>query len=306
MNREQKIDIFSGSNLKIEFKNAIVNSRVVVNSGVANFIFIDNNKNVDLQKFIDNLEKIDEYSQSHNIYFSCKALNLRTLKNKWDGNRPLAVYVNWNIVNDKLVSELISDKPLEKKGNEIAIHVQNLLEKLNINKNNFNQIEELVFDKKICFEKMKIISLFSGAGGLDLGFEKAGFEITWANEYDSEIWETFEHNFPHIKLDRRSITKINHDEIPDCDGIIGGPPCQSWSEAGAQRGINDSRGQLFFEFIRILKDKKPLFFLAENVSGMLAPKHRDALDNIISMFSKTGYNVSMKLLKCKILRRTSR
>ena len=146
---------------------------------------------------------------------------------------------------------------------------------------------------------MKIISLFSGAGGLDLGFEKAGFEITWANEYDSEIWETFESNFPHIKLDKRSITKINHDEIPSCEGIIGGPPCQSWSEAGAQRGINDSRGQLFFEFIRILQDKKPLFFLAENVSGMLAPKHKEALDNIILMFSNAGYNVSMRLLNAK-------
>ena len=146
---------------------------------------------------------------------------------------------------------------------------------------------------------MKIISLFSGAGGLDLGFEKAGFEITWANEYDSEIWETFEHNFPHIKLDKRSITEINPDEIPDCDGIIGGPPCQSWSEAGAQRGIHDSRGQLFFDFIRILKEKKPLFFLAENVSGMLAAKHKLALNHIIDMFSNVGYTVTMKLLNAK-------
>ena len=146
---------------------------------------------------------------------------------------------------------------------------------------------------------MKIISLFSGAGGLDLGFEKAGFEITWANEYDSEIWETFEHNFPHIKLDKRSITEINPDEIPDCDGIIGGPPCQSWSEAGAQRGIHDSRGQLFFDFVRILKEKKPLFFLAENVSGMLADKHKFALNDLIEMFRNVGYKVNMNLLNAK-------
>ena len=74
-----------------------------------------------------------------------------------------------------------------------------------------------------------IVSLFSGAGGLDLGFEKAGFSTIWANEYDKKIWATFEKNFPNTILDRRSITDITPEEIPDCDGIIGGPPCQSWS-----------------------------------------------------------------------------
>lgn len=68
----------------------------------------------------------------------------------------------------------------------------------------------------------KIVSLFSGAGGLDLGFEKAGFDIIWANEFDKKIWETFEKNFPNTKLDRRSITDVSVDEIPDCDGMIGG------------------------------------------------------------------------------------
>lgn len=92
---------------------------------------------------------------------------------------------------------------------------------------------------------MNIISLFSGAGGLDLGFEKAGFKTVWANEYDKEIWETFEKNFPHMKLDRRSIRDIPSCDIPEAIGLIGGPPCQSWSEAGALRGIEDHRGQLF-------------------------------------------------------------
>ncbi len=100
---------------------------------------------------------------------------------------------------------------------------------------------------------VKIVSLFSGAGGLDLGFERAGFRTIWANEFDKNIWATFEHNFPNTKLDRRSITDVAPEEIPDCDGIIGGPPCQSWSEAGAGRGINDKRGQLFYDYIRILK-----------------------------------------------------
>ena len=143
---------------------------------------------------------------------------------------------------------------------------------------------------------MNIISLFSGAGGLDLGFEKAGFKTVWANEYDKEIWETFEKNFPHTKLDRRSIRDIPSCDIPEAIGLIGGPPCQSWSEAGALRGIEDHRGQLFFEFIRVLRDKKPLFFLAENVSGMLASRHSNALENIKNHFIESGYNLSFKLL----------
>ena len=143
---------------------------------------------------------------------------------------------------------------------------------------------------------MNIISLFCGAGGLDLGFEKAGFNTIWANEYDKDIWETYEKNFPHTKLDRRSITKIPSNEVPETLGIIGGPPCQSWSEAGSLRGIDDHRGQLFFDFIRLLRDKKPLFFLAEKVSGMLASRHSDALDNIKTLFKESGYTLSFKML----------
>lgn len=143
---------------------------------------------------------------------------------------------------------------------------------------------------------MKVVSFFAGAGGLDLGFTKAGFDVIWANEYDREIWETYEKNHKHTILDKRSIVDIPSDEVPDCDGIIGGPPCQSWSEAGSLRGIKDKRGQLFFEFMRILADKKPKFFLAENVSGMLLPTHKDALENIKKMFQEIGYELSFQLL----------
>ena len=107
---------------------------------------------------------------------------------------------------------------------------------------------------------MKIVSLFSGAGGLDHGFEKAGFTAVWANEYDKEIWDTYESNFPGTVLDRRSLVNIPSEDIPECDGVIGGPPCQSWSGAGSLRGIEDKRGQLFYEFIRVLKDKKTQVF----------------------------------------------
>lgn len=145
---------------------------------------------------------------------------------------------------------------------------------------------------------MKIASFFAGAGGLDLGFKKAGFNIIWANEYDKEIWETYRFNHPETFLDTRSLVNIDPNDVPDCDGIIGGPPCQSWSEAGALRGIKDKRGQLFFDFIRILEAKQPKFFLAENVSGMLLGRHSEALENIKEMFRSAGvgYELSFAMV----------
>lgn len=143
---------------------------------------------------------------------------------------------------------------------------------------------------------MKLVSLFSGAGGLDLGFEKAGFDIVWANEFDKDIWQTYQKNFPHTRLETRSIRQVDFSEIPDCDGIIGGPPCQSWSEAGALRGIKDKRGQLFFEFIHLLEAKQPAFFLAENVSGMLHGRNQQALIYIQDLFRNCGYHLSFELL----------
>ena len=143
---------------------------------------------------------------------------------------------------------------------------------------------------------MKLISLFSGAGGLDLGFEKAGYEIVIANEFDKGIWATYEKNHK-AKLIKGDIRNIQESDFPDnIDGIIGGPPCQSWSEAGALRGINDARGKLFFDYIRILKSKQPKFFLAENVSGMLSNRHSEAVKNIISQFEECGYNVYLNLV----------
>lgn len=147
---------------------------------------------------------------------------------------------------------------------------------------------------------MNLISLFSGCGGLDLGFEKAGFNVAIANEFDPTIWATFKANHPNTKLIEGDIRKIkDSDFLSDIDGIIGGPPCQSWSEAGAQRGIDDLRGQLFYEYIRILKSKQPKFFLAENVSGMLLGRHSEAVKNIIELFKECGYNVTVTLVNAK-------
>ena len=140
---------------------------------------------------------------------------------------------------------------------------------------------------------MNLISLFTGAGGLDLGFHKAGFN----NEFDAKICPTFRKNFPNVRLIEKDIRKLSSEDFPDnIDGIIGGPPCQSWSEAGSLKGIKDARGQLFYDYIRILKDKQPLFFVAENVSGMLAARNSEAVKSFLNLFDEAGYDVNLRML----------
>lgn len=151
---------------------------------------------------------------------------------------------------------------------------------------------------------MNVISLFSGCGGLDLGFERAGFNVPVANEFDSTIFETFKVNHPKTHLIEGDVRQITRDDIApfiqgEVDGIIGGPPCQSWSEAGALRGIEDEHGKLFFDYIRILKDFQPKFFLAENVSGMLANRNSEAVQHILSLFGEAGYDVSLTMVNAK-------
>ena len=132
---------------------------------------------------------------------------------------------------------------------------------------------------------------------MDLGFEKAVFHVTVANEFDSGICPTYRHNHQHTHLIEGDIRELTEASLPkDVVGLIGGPPCQSWSEAGSLGGINDPRGQLFFDYIRILQITKPLFFVAENVSGMLAKRNEQAVHNILTLFGRTGYTVQYKLL----------
>lgn len=151
---------------------------------------------------------------------------------------------------------------------------------------------------------MNIISLFSGCGGLDLGFERAGFTIPVANEFDKTIWATYKENHPNTHLIEGDVRQITKEDIAkyidgEVDGIIGGPPCQSWSEAGSLKGIKDTRGQLFYDYIRILKEFQPKFFLAENVSGMLADRHSIAVQNILESFNEAGYDVTFSLVNAK-------
>jgi len=143
---------------------------------------------------------------------------------------------------------------------------------------------------------VKVVSLFAGCGGLDLGFEKAGFDVVWANEYDSSIHATYRLNHPNTQLCTLDIREINTNDIPDCDGIIGGPPCQSWSLGGKSLGIEDERGKLVYDYIRIVKDKKPKFFIMENVPGMVTPRHFNAFNEFLNLFRSAGYVVKYELM----------
>ena len=140
------------------------------------------------------------------------------------------------------------------------------------------------------------MSFFSRCGGLDLGFVLTWFDVVWANEYDKSIWGACAKNHRQTFLDERDIRTIDANEIPDCDGILGGPPCQSWNEAGIPKGIQDTRGKLFYDFIRLLRAKQPRSFLAENVGGMLMRIHATALTHIKNLFRDGGYTLSSGLL----------
>lgn len=143
---------------------------------------------------------------------------------------------------------------------------------------------------------MKVVSLFSGCGGLDLGFEKAGFEVIWANEFDSTIHQTYRLNHPETELNTSDIRNLSIQDIPDCDGIIGSPPCQSWSLGGKSLGIEDERGKLVYDYIRIVQGKKPKFFIMENVPGMVTPRHIHAFNDFLELFRNAGYTTKYELI----------
>jgi len=144
------------------------------------------------------------------------------------------------------------------------------------------------------------ISLFSGCGGLDLGFEKAGFKRVWANDFDTDAQAVYSLNLGEI--DGRDILSVNENEIPDGEILTAGFPCQPFSNAGNRKGVHDSRGMLYKECIRIIKNKMPKVIVFENVKGLLSTKYidgRNLVDVIIedlSTMNNIGYNVVYKLL----------
>lgn len=373
---EQVIDVYAGGNLSEDKRNATVAGQVIENSGVANYILMDENIN-SAQEVIDKMVPIEEYVMMHpDIYFACKALNYRSFAEKWDGDRPLSVQVLWDAEDNKLVPKLVYDKPLTVKGNEVANRLSHYMKQLNIKNtddiddNNagtdrienmavileeqgrgkfkpapdykVDEVKKLLNEKieeerqafadcseEIEFDKLQydpnkwnLLSLFSGCGGLDLGFELAGlkavmgedvmesafadkkvfdeninnnvFNTIYVNDIFDEARETYAQNAGrYIYMDKSDIRKIK--EFPQADIVLGGFPCPGFSEAGP-RLVDDERNFLYLHFIRCLMQSKPKIFVAENVKGMMTLGKGEVFKQIVQNFSAAGYTVYHKLL----------
>ena len=121
---------------------------------------------------------------------------------------------------------------------------------------------------------MRVCSLFSGIGGIDLGFAQAGFDIVWANEIDKSAAATYKHNLGANIIVVGNIKNINVRDIPNFDVLAAGFPCQSFSTAGRQRGFDDSRGNLFIQVVRVVEAKKPKVIFLENVENLIVELSR--------------------------------
>jgi DNA (cytosine-5)-methyltransferase 1 len=156
---------------------------------------------------------------------------------------------------------------------------------------------------------LKVASLFCGCGGTDVGllgdfaflgkqYASNNMEIVYANDIDEKACDIFEQNFG-LRPDSRDIRNVKSEEIPDIDILTGGFPCQSFSiiaQNPKRLGIKDQKGMLFFEMCRILRDKQPKAFIAENVKGILSANNKSAFPLILDEFRKSGYEVTYKLI----------
>lgn len=164
---------------------------------------------------------------------------------------------------------------------------------------------DLLIDKKTKYTgqkndgKLKILDLFAGIGGIKIGFENAGFECVFSNDFDNDCKITYDLNFSgdQKSLVLGDISKISSDIIPDFDILTGGFPCQPFSIAGYRKGFSDDgRGNLFFDITRILKDKKPKAFLLENVKNLKTHDNGNTMKIIYGELQKLGYHVVDKVL----------
>lgn len=143
----------------------------------------------------------------------------------------------------------------------------------------------------------RVISMFSGIGGLDLGFEKAGFRTIWANDNFLAAAATYKRNIGPI--DTRPIEDVRIEDIPDGDVLLAGFPCQPFSNAGNRKGVSDPRGTLFFETLRFVDSHKPKVVVFENVKGLLSIKNPDGtklIDGIVGELEDRKYIVNYQLL----------
>lgn len=141
------------------------------------------------------------------------------------------------------------------------------------------------------------VSLFSGAGGLDMGFEQAGFKTIWANDFDLDACKTHQ-NWSKTTVVHGDIAKVDMSTIPVSDIILGGFPCQGFSLSGPRK-IDDSRNVLYKHYVKLVKQNQPAVFVGENVKGLLTMGNGEIIDAIIEDFSLCGYNMFYQLVNAK-------
>ena len=145
-------------------------------------------------------------------------------------------------------------------------------------------------------DKSKVGSLFSGIGGIDLGFEQAGFEIALANDMDASACKTYRHNFPNTHLIESDVRDIDPRTLPDIDVLVAGFPCQPFSIMGYRRGFKDPRGNLFFEISRFIDIKRPRVVFLENVRNLMEHDNGKTFLVIYNTLAQFGYSVKYKVI----------
>lgn len=142
--------------------------------------------------------------------------------------------------------------------------------------------------------KPKLVSLFSGCGGLDLGLVQAGYQVVWANDFEHWACQTYKRNFgDHVH--ECSIVDVDFSKVPDCDIMTGGFPCQDFSMISKRGGLDTDRGNLYKHFVRAVDEKRPKVFIGENVRGLLSANKGKAIQQIVDDFEALGYTVKYKL-----------
>lgn len=173
---------------------------------------------------------------------------------------------------------------------DASLHPGKLSEEESITIRNYNVTPQLPANG------LTVAELFCGGGLMAVGLQAAGYDITFANDFDKRAAEAYAHNIGDHVICGDITDEALQAKIPDADIIAGGPPCQDYSVAGAGAGVEGERGKLVWTYLRIIADKQPKAFVFENVKGLLTKKHRPTFDALLAQFDEIGYAITWRLI----------